>query len=170
MKLVIGDREFDVQPSGDTVTVGDKSFAVRVVRRANIVTVYVNEKPFAVQLPEGAMPEEGPLKLLVDAREFEVELKGKPGARPKPKAKAKKGPAGGTGAVVSQMTGRVIRVNVAPGDQVKEGDILLVLEAMKMENEIAAPVAGTIKVVSVAAGARVAEGDPLVIIEPALAA
>lgn len=170
MKLVIGDREFEVQPSGDTITVGEKSFAVRVVRRANIVTVYVNEKPFAVQLPEGAMPEEGPLKLLVDAREFEVELKGKPGARPKPKAKAKKGPGGGTGAVISQMTGRVIRVNVAPGDQVKEGDTLLVLEAMKMENEIAAPVAGTVKVVSVAAGARVAEGDPLVVIEPAAAA
>jgi biotin carboxyl carrier protein len=56
---------------------------------------------------------------------------------------------------------------VKPGDEVKEGDIMLVIEAMKMENEIAAPVAGTVKVVSVAAGARVAEGDPLVTIEPA---
>lgn len=166
MKLLVGDREFEVQPAGDAVTVGDKSFAVRVVKRANIVTVYVNEKPYAVQLPEGSLPEEGPLKLLVDAKEYEVELKGK-AARPKPKAKAKKGAAGGTGAVVSQMTGRVIRVNVAPGDQVAEGDILLVVEAMKMENEIAAPVAGTVKLVSVAAGARVAEGDPLISIEPA---
>jgi biotin carboxyl carrier protein len=170
MKLVIGDREFDVQPTGESITVGDKSFAVRVVRRANIVTVYVNEKPYAVQLPEGTLPEDGPLKLLVDAREFEVELKGKAGARPKPKPKAKKAAVGGTGAVTSQMTGRVIRVNVAPGDQVKEGDILLVVEAMKMENEIAAPIAGTVKIVSVAAGARVAEGDPLVVIEPAPAA
>ena len=51
----------------------------------------------------------------------------------------------------------------------KEGDILLVVEAMKMENEIAAPVAGTVKDVSVAAGARVAEGDPLLVIEPAAA-
>jgi len=166
MKLLVGDREFEVQPGQDTITVGDKSFAVRVVRRANIVTVYVNEKPFAVQLPEGALPEEGPVKLLVDAKEFEAELKGKPGARPKPKAKEKK-TVGGTGAVMSQMTGRVIRVDVAPGDVVAEGQILLVIEAMKMENEIAAPIAGTIKVVSVAAGARVAEGDPLVVIEPA---
>jgi biotin carboxyl carrier protein len=168
MKLLIGEKEFDVQPAGDSITVGDESFAVRVVRRGNIVTVYVNEKPYAVQLPDGAQAEEGPLKLLVDAKEFEVELKGRVGARPKPKARAKKA-TGGTGAVLSQMTGRVIRVDVKPGDDVKEGDVMLVIEAMKMENEIAAPVSGTVKVVSVAAGARVAEGDPLVTIEPAVA-
>ena len=166
MKLLIGEREFEIQPAGDSITVGDTTFAVRVVKRGNIVTVYVNEKPYAVQLPEGAPPEVGPVKLLVDAKEFEVELKGRAGAGPKPKAKAKKA-AGGTGVVLSQMTGRVIRVDVKPGDEVKEGDIMLVVEAMKMENEIAAPVSGTVKVVSVAAGARVAEGDPLVTIEPA---
>ena len=104
----------------------------------------------------------------IDAKEFEVELKGRAGARPKPKAKAKQA-AGGTGVVLSQMTGRVIRVDVKPGDEVKEGDVMLVVEAMKMENEIAAPVSGTVKAVSVAAGARVAEGDPLVAIEPAAA-
>jgi len=168
VKLLIGEREFEVQPAGDSITVGDSTFAVRVVRRGNIVTVYVNEKPYAVQLPEGAPAEEGPVKLLVDAKEFEVELKGRAGARSKPNPKAKKA-AGGTGAVLSQMTGRVIRVDVKPGDEVKEGDIMLVIEAMKMENEIAAPIAGTVKVVSVAAGARVAEGDPLITIEPAAA-
>ena len=167
MKLLIGEKEFDVQPAGDAITVGDESFAVRVVRRGKIVTVYVNEKPYAVQLPEGAQPEDGPLKLLVDAKEFEVELRGSAGARPKPKAQTRK--AAGSGAVLSQMTGRVIRVDVKPGDEVKEGDVMLVVEAMKMENEIAAPVAGTVKVVSVAAGSRVAEGDPLVTIEPAVA-
>jgi biotin carboxyl carrier protein len=168
MKLLIGEKEFDVQPAGDSITVGDETFAVRVVRRGNIVTVYVNEKPYAVQLPDGAQPEEGPLKLLVDAQEFEVELKGRAAARAKPKAKARQA-AGGTGVVLSQMTGRVIRVDVKPGDEVKEGEVMLVVEAMKMENEIAAPVSGTVKVVSVAAGARVAEGDPLVTIEPAAA-
>jgi biotin carboxyl carrier protein len=166
MKLQIGEREFDVNPAGDTVTVGDKSFAIRVVRNHNIVTVYVNEKAHAVQLPS-SVPDEGPVKVLVDAKEYDVELKGRAGARPTAKPKAKKAAAGGTGVVLSQMTGRVIRVDVRPGDAVKEGDVLLVVEAMKMENEIAAPTAGTIKEVSVTAGSRVAEGDPLLVIEPA---
>ena len=64
MKLTIGDQEYDVQPGADSISVGEASYSLRVVRRGNILTVYVNEKPFAVQLPE-SLPEEGPVKLLV---------------------------------------------------------------------------------------------------------
>ncbi len=166
MKLTIAGQEFDVQPGGDTITVGDASYALRAVRRGNIITVYVNEKPLAVQLPE-SLPDEGPIKLLVDAKEYTVEVTGRAIAtKAKPKA-AKKGPAGAKGAITAQMTGRVISVNVKPGDKVTEGQILLIVEAMKMENEIAAPLAGTVKEVAVAAGARVSEGDLLLQIEPA---
>ena len=166
MKLTIGGEEFDVQPGGDTITVGDASFALRAVRRGNIITVYVNEKAFAVQMPD-SLPEEGPVKLLVDAKEYEVEVKGRASAiRSKPKG-AKRGPSGATGAIVAQMTGRVIRVDVKPGDEVAEGQVLLIVEAMKMENEITAPMAGTVKEVAVNPGARVSEGDLLVQIEPA---
>jgi len=63
------------------------------------------------------------------------------------------------------MTGRIIRVDVQPGDEVVEGQILLIIEATKMENEIAAPMVGTVKEVAVAAGPRVSEGDVLVQIE-----
>ncbi len=63
------------------------------------------------------------------------------------------------------MTGRVIRVDVTPGQEVKEGDVLLVIEAMKMENEVQAPAAGTVKEVAVAAGSRVSEGDLLIILD-----
>jgi len=57
------------------------------------------------------------------------------------------------------MTGGVIRVDIEPGQEVREGDLLLLIEAMKMENEVLAPQAGTVKEVAVAAGARISEGD-----------
>jgi biotin carboxyl carrier protein len=167
VKVSIGDREFDVQPDSESVSVDGNEYAVRAVRSGNIVTVYVNEKPFAVQLPAD-VPEEGPVKLLVDAKEYEVEVTGRAGGRRKPKAAAKKSASGGgAGTVAAQMTGRVIRVDVSQGDAVSEGDVLLIVEAMKMENEIVAPVSGTVQKVAVAAGARVSEGDLLVEIEPA---
>ena len=165
MKVKIGDQEFDAQPGGDTVTVDGEPFAVRVVRDGRIVTVYVNEKPHAVQLPD-TLPEEGPVQLLVDAKTYAVEASGA-AARPRPKAAARKSAAAATGAVTSQMTGRVVRIDVKVGDTVNDGDVLLVIEAMKMENEITAPVSGTVKEVVVNAGARVSEGDALLVIEPA---
>jgi biotin carboxyl carrier protein len=146
--------------------VGGVEFPVRVVRQGDVTAVYVNERPYQVQLPAGAAGE-GPVKVLVDAKEYEVELKGAPAAARRAARAAPKRPAppGGAGAITSQMTGRVIRVDVEPGAQVKEGDILLVIEAMKMENEVLAPANGTVKEVAVAAGARVSEGDLLVILD-----
>jgi biotin carboxyl carrier protein len=69
------------------------------------------------------------------------------------------------GGVVAQIAGRVLRLVVKPGDQVAQGDVLLILEAMKMENEIKSPAAGTVKEVLVAEGARVVEGETLVVID-----
>ena len=63
------------------------------------------------------------------------------------------------------LTGKIIGVNIKPGDVVKEGDVLCLLESMKMENPILAPVNGTITQVEVAADQVVKPGEIIAIIE-----
>jgi glutaconyl-CoA/methylmalonyl-CoA decarboxylase subunit gamma len=67
--------------------------------------------------------------------------------------------------IASVMPGKVVRVLVAAGDVVVVGQGLVVVEAMKMENEIAAPRAGTIREVAVTAGATVETGAKLIVME-----
>jgi biotin carboxyl carrier protein len=62
------------------------------------------------------------------------------------------------------MPGTILDVKVAVGQAVKEGDLVVILEAMKMENEIYAPCAGTVAQVLTAKGASVDTGAPLVTI------
>ena len=66
--------------------------------------------------------------------------------------------------VAAPMPGTILKVNVAAGQAVKEDDLLVVLEAMKMENEIFAPKSGTVSQVVVSKGASVNTGDALVVI------
>ncbi|MFO7311086.1 MAG: biotin/lipoyl-containing protein [Bacillota bacterium] len=83
-----------------------------------------------------------------------------------PAAQAPGAPGLDDGWVPAPMPGTVAEVRVQPGDRVRRGDVLLVLTAMKMENEIPAPAAGVVKAVSVAAGATVNSGDRLVQLAP----
>ena len=66
--------------------------------------------------------------------------------------------------VVAPMPGNILAVNVTPGQAVKEGDVLFILEAMKMENEIVAPVSGTVKQVLATKGAVVETDAVLAVI------
>jgi glutaconyl-CoA decarboxylase len=63
------------------------------------------------------------------------------------------------------ITGKILSVDVKAGDQVKEGDVLCLLESMKMENPIVAPVSGTVAKIAVAADQTVKPGDLIAIIE-----
>ena len=67
-------------------------------------------------------------------------------------------------AVSAPMPGNILKVNVTAGQAVKEGDVLVVLEAMKMENEIMAPKAGTVAQVLVSKGSTVDTGATLVVL------
>lgn len=66
--------------------------------------------------------------------------------------------------VVAPMPGKILRINVSEGDTVKEGDTLLILEAMKMENEIFAKASGKINKINFSVNDMVDTGDVLVII------
>lgn len=66
--------------------------------------------------------------------------------------------------VKSPMPGNILKINVAPGQSVNEGDVLMVLEAMKMENDIVAAKGGTVKQITVSKGQVVETGTPLAVI------
>ena len=82
-----------------------------------------------------------------------------PAAAPAPVA----APAGGE-TVTSPMPGTILSINVQNGATVKKGDVLMILEAMKMENEIIAPCDGTVASVNVNSGASVETGAALCVI------
>ncbi len=67
----------------------------------------------------------------------------------------------GSGSVLAPMPGTILKVLKATGDAVKAGEVVLILEAMKMENEITAPVDGTIASLNLTEGSTVAGGDLL---------
>ena len=86
-----------------------------------------------------------------------------PVAAPAPAAPAPAAKSTGAGSikVASPMPGKILDVKTKVGDAVKKGQVLLILEAMKMEDEVVAPEDGTVASVDVAVGAMVEAGDTL---------
>ena len=131
--------------------------------------VTLNNRVYEVEVEEGAA-------MLVDEYELAAPAAPAPAAAPVAVAApvaaaapaAPAAPAGSAlaaGEVVkSPMPGNVLKINVAQGQQVKEGDVLLILEAMKMENEVVSTKSGTVAQIVVSKGAVVETGSPLVVI------
>ena len=86
-----------------------------------------------------------------------------PAPKTPPKQPATDSSAAG-GAVKAPMPGTVLSIGVAAGDKVTKGQTLLILEAMKMENQIMAPIDGVIKEINVTQGVSVNAGDILVVL------
>ena len=107
----------------------------------------------------------------VNGTVYEVELEDITGTAPAsapdapaaPAAAPVSAPAGGE-QITSPMPGNILSVNVAAGDTVQKGQVLMILEAMKMENEIMCPCDGKVVSVSVTKGAAVESGTLLCVI------
>ena len=87
-----------------------------------------------------------------------------PAPAPAPVAAAPAPSAEGGTVIAAPMPGKILRVSVSVGTAVNAGDVLLILEAMKMENEISAPSAGTVKEIRAREGDSVNSGDTLVVL------
>lgn len=107
----------------------------------------------------------GSLTVTVNGQTYSVEIPQTKYEAPRPGAAAPKAGAAQTGGpktVVSELPGTVTEIKVKDGDRVKKGDVLLVIEAMKMANDIVSEVDGTVQKVAVAQGQNVSLGDILV--------
>jgi biotin carboxyl carrier protein len=153
----------------------------RPVRLSVDRTAGRSEDPIVVVVPDGIPPGAvvgavGPLdpagrrviEVVVDGWRFE--LVAEDAARAELRGRATSDPAGATTGggpleIRAIIPGRVLAVAVVPGDAVAAGDALLVVEAMKMQNELRAPRTGAVARVLVGAGSTVEVGDVLVVLE-----
>lgn len=84
---------------------------------------------------------------------------------PKTEAPKKVVASAGQEVVKAPMPGTILKINAREGEEVKEGQVLIILEAMKMENEIVAPRDGKVVSIAVSQGASVNTGDDMVVLE-----
>jgi acetyl-CoA/propionyl-CoA carboxylase biotin carboxyl carrier protein len=135
-----------------------------------------DEQPVVAGEAVGPRAQEAVRSVEVDGRRFEVRmLRPEPGFTELARRRRERGRAGGAGgagrdAVVSPMQGTVLAVEVAEGDQVEAGQVLCIVEAMKMENEVHAHRAGWVTELSVAVGQPVKTGQVICVVTAELAA
>ena len=122
----------------------------------NFFSVYVNGHVYAVTVAEGFTGAASAPKAAAPAP------KAAPAAAPKAAPAPAAAPAAaGSVAVTAPMPGKILGVKASAGQAVKRGQVLLILEAMKMENEIVAPQDGTVATINVAVGDSVEPGATL---------
>ena len=114
-----------------------------------IYKVTLNGKVYEVEVEKG--------EAVIQA-EYEAAL---PAAAPAAPAASAPAASAGAGTLLSPLPGNINEIRFSAGQTVKAGDVVIILEAMKMENEIVAPKAGTLSKIHVQKGAVVNTGDPL---------
>lgn len=122
--------------------------------------VIVNGEEFEVELEQDGEN----WTAIVSGETFEIKV---PDAGPAPKQRrASGGKSKKSGKVSANIPGKVVTVEVSVGDVVEEGQVVMILEAMKMQNEIQAPVAGTVTEIHCEEGQSIEANVPLLVITP----
>lgn len=155
------DLELDVDRSGEITVDGERLAAdLRAVGGTQTYSLLLDNRSYEFYVERRP----GGYDLMIEGDRFSVDVED---ARLK-QLKAMGGAEladGGAATVYAPMPGLVIKLLVAPGDVVEANQSLLILEAMKMENEIRAPKAGLIRSIGAVAGQTVNQGDVLLAIE-----
>jgi biotin carboxyl carrier protein len=159
--------EVEEGPGGLRVVLDGRSHRVRLEQVGHggvpLYLLEVDGHPFEAF----AEPRAGGYEITIGFRRYAVHVQsGRAGRAPAPVVEAAgwQPAAGGGWLVVSPMSGVVQEVQVAPGQTVGEGDVLLVIESMKMNNELRAQHGGTVREVYVAPGQRVEPGESLLLL------
>jgi biotin carboxyl carrier protein len=160
-----GGREHRLEVRSDRdglrVRLDDQEILVDLLRvDATLYSLLIGGRSFEVDLLEV----EEAFMVLVDGQPFRVEIQDEQERRLRA-AVGKEAARAAKRAVTAPMPGKVVKLLVKPGDAVKTGDGVIVVEAMKMENELKAPAPGTVKEIRAAEGKAVGAGDVLVVIE-----
>ena len=172
-------RKIELTKTGEnsfTVKIDDKSLSIELpvdkLDLEKVFSIKIDGKTYQIELPRIDWGKPFPIK--VEETTFKAEVKTprkKPALTafeptpltPSRKAMVTKQVVEGT--VTAPMTGKILSVKVKKGDQVELGQVVCILEAMKMENEITAPKDGTVREVYVSEGSSVSEGEPLFIVD-----
>ena len=145
--------------AGQKVKKGEVLLVMEAMKMANDVVAEADGTVQQVCVKEGQSVNQGDVLIQLQA---EAAAAPKAAPQPAPAAAPAQKPSAGASAVTAPLPGTVTKVLVAVGQQVKAGETVLTMEAMKMENNITAETAGTVKAILVQPGAQVQSGDALV--------
>lgn len=107
--------------------------------------------------------EDGTYKATVEGQTFEISIPDAPPSSPKRKRDSGRGKK--SGVISANIPGKIVTIDVAVGDIVEEGHVILILEAMKMQNEITAPIAGLVESINCVEGQSIEANIPLAVIK-----
>ena len=166
LQAQVGDQKHDIEIRRDAgrvfARVGDREYELEVSQpEPNVYLFKENGRIHEFFVAPGTSPD-SPVN--VSGRNGEVEVKLIDPKRLRG-GSAAGGAADGTAEIKTMMPGKVVRVIAIPGDQVEKGDPVLVVEAMKMQNDLRSPKTGTVKEIRVEEGTTVGAGQVLAVIE-----